>query len=472
MTIQTTAGEVSGTTTDGIGRFLGVPYAQPPVGHLRFAAPVPVEPWHGVREAHRHGPTAVQDPYPGEIGKLLSSVAIDGDDILTLNVWTPAEADAAPVVLWIHGGAFERGTAALPGYDGSAFARDGVVFVSVNYRLGAEGFSVFPDAPRNLGLRDVALALQWVHREIAGFGGDPDRITVMGESAGGALAAALLVRPDTAGLISGAVIQSGPLIVESPRRAGRVTVQTAKRLGTAPTRAAFAERSAADILAARRELAAGSTPLKGAPGYALVLDPESLPASPHLALADVDVPVLIGTNTDEYRLWFPPAALAGIRSHHLTIARLALGISARALRAYRETWRGASAGELFGQLATDYLLRAPAVRAARSRRAPTYVYEFAWNSPVRELRAAHAMEIAFVFDDLAGTDAPRLVGTAAPNELAQRMHGDWVSFITTGDPGWPVFEVDETVQRYDDHSESVRLPRSAALDAMAAPRVR
>src|SRR5690606_36567385 len=109
MTIQTTAGEVSGTTTDGIGRFLGVPYAQPPVGHLRFAAPVPVEPWHGVREAHRHGPTAVQDPYPGEIGKLLSSVAIDGDDILTLNVWPPAEADAAPVVLWIHGGAFERG---------------------------------------------------------------------------------------------------------------------------------------------------------------------------------------------------------------------------------------------------------------------------------------------------------------------------------------------------------------------------
>ncbi|WP_258566812.1 carboxylesterase family protein [Microbacterium sp. Se5.02b] len=154
-------------------------------------APQPTTAWHGVREATRFGPTPPQHPYAGEIGELLGSVRIDGDDILTANVWAPTEASGAPVLLWIHGGALERGTAALPLYDGTVFANAGVVFVSINYRLGSEGFSVLDGAPRNLGLRDAAAALEWVHREIAAFGGDPARITAMGESAGGAVVAGL-----------------------------------------------------------------------------------------------------------------------------------------------------------------------------------------------------------------------------------------------------------------------------------------
>ncbi len=221
--VTTTAGVVRGDSREGIRRFAGVPYAEPPFGDRRFLPPVPRAPWEGVRDATAFGATAPQRPYGGALGTLLPTVEIPGDDILTLNVWSPEDAAGAPVLLWIHGGALERGSSALPSYDGASFARDGLVFVSVSYRLGSEGFSVFPDAPRNVGLRDVALALEWVQREIGAFGGDPSRITIMGESAGGALVAALLAEPASAARVSGAIIESGPLEAPSPERAARVT---------------------------------------------------------------------------------------------------------------------------------------------------------------------------------------------------------------------------------------------------------
>ncbi|MBD3753612.1 MAG: carboxylesterase family protein, partial [Micrococcales bacterium] len=187
-------GPLRGGASDGIRRFLGIPYAAPPFGPRRFQLPSAPDSWTGVRDATQFGPAAPQTPYRGRTGQLLPSLNSDGtdEDILTVNVWTPASATEPasgplPVVLWIHGGAFERGGSSLDGYDGTSFARSGVVFVSANYRLGSEGFSVLEDAPRNLGLEDVAAALRWTHAEIAAFGGDPSRITVMGESAGGAL---------------------------------------------------------------------------------------------------------------------------------------------------------------------------------------------------------------------------------------------------------------------------------------------
>lgn len=163
-----------------------------------------------MRDATAFGPTPPQRPYEGPIADLLASVSIPGEDILTVNVWAPEDADGAPVVVWIYGGAFERGTAALTGYDGTTFARDGIVFVSINYRVASEGFSVLEGAPLNLGVADAALALAWVRREVAAFGGDPARITLMGESAGGAIVAALLVRPETE--VAGAIVQSAPLV--------------------------------------------------------------------------------------------------------------------------------------------------------------------------------------------------------------------------------------------------------------------
>ncbi|WP_243225845.1 carboxylesterase/lipase family protein [Microbacterium sp. CIAB417] len=464
--VSISTGVLRGTTADGIRRFLGIPYAAPPFGENRFRKPQPPAPWDGVRDATAFGPTAPQLPYPGAIGELLGSVRIPGEDILTVNVWAPEGADGAPVVLWIHGGALERGTAALPAYDGTSFARAGIVFASIGYRLGSEGFSVLDGAPRNLGLRDAAAGLEWVHREIPAFGGDPHRITVMGESAGGGLTAALLARDDSRALIARAIIQSGPLEAQPEAKAARVTTQLAKRLDVPAERSAFAALPPDELLQARRAQATGSSPLGGAPGFQLAIDPDSLPRSPHEALRSLTTPLLIGTNTDEYRLWFPPEALAGISRAKLFAARLALRIPGRAERAYRAAWPGAGTGEIFGQLATDVMLRAPATRVAADKPSPTFVYEFAWQSPVRDLRAAHALELGFVFDTLADAESQRLAGPDAPQLLAERMNADWVRFISTGDPGWPAFDARRITRVYDEQVEDLPQRRTRGLDLL------
>ena len=459
-------GIVRGTLDAGVRRFLGIPYAAAPFGSNRFRAPQPAAAWDGIREAVDFGPTPPQLPYPGPIGELLGSVRIDGDDILTANVWAPEDAAAAPVLLWIHGGALERGTAALGLYDGTRFARAGIVFVSINYRLGSEGFSVLDGAPRNLGLEDAAAALSWIHREVETFGGDPTRITVMGESAGGAIVAGLLAKETSRALIARAIIESGPLEAQTPRKAGRISVQLAKRLGARPDREAFADISPDSLLETRRQHAAGSSPLGGAPGFQFAIDAKTLPRSPHEVLPEIDTPLLIGSNTDEYRLWFPPAALDGISELKLLAARLALRIPRAAVREYRAEFPGASTGEIFGQLATDVLLRAPLTRLARKRTAPTYVYEFAWNSPVRDLRAAHALELGFVFDRLDDPEAQRLAGPDAPRELAAEMHASWIAFVKTGDPGWPVFGPERRTRVFDTISATVPQRRTAGLDLL------
>ncbi len=464
--VAVSTGIVRGEVVDGVRRFLGIPYAAAPFGPNRFREPQTAPPWDGIRDATAFGPTAPQLPYPGAIGELLGSVEIPGDDILSVNIWAPQDADRASVVLWIHGGALERGTAAIPLYDGAGFARAGIVFASINYRLGSEGFSVLAGAPRNLGLQDAAAGLSWVHSEIASFGGDPGQITVMGESAGGALVAGLLANESSRSQIARAIIESGPLAAQTEKKAGRVTAQLAKRLGVTADRAGFAAVSPERLLEARRQQAAGSSPLGGAPGFQFAVDAGSLPRSPHEVLAGTDVPLLIGSNTDEYRLWFPPAMLAGISRMKLLLGRLALRIPRRAMAAYRSAFPGATTGEIFGQLATDIMLRGPLTTLARARTAPTYVYEFAWQSPVRDLRAAHALELGFVFDRLGDSEAQRLAGADAPQRLADEMHAAWISFIKTGDPGWPVFGTERNTRLFDTDSTTVPQRRMEALDLL------
>lgn len=459
-------GAVRGSEEEGVARFLGIPYAQPPFGENRFRSPQPVPAWEGIRETTQFGPTAPQLPYAGAIGELLGSVRIDGEDILTANVWAPIGASAAPVLLWIHGGALERGTAALPLYDGTVFAKAGIVFVSINYRLGSEGFSVLEGAPRNLGLRDAAAALEWVHREISAFGGDPAQITAMGESAGGAIVAGLLARDDSRALIHRAIIESGPLAAQPVKKAGRVTAQLAKRLGIRADRAAFAEVSPEQLLDARKAQSSGSSPLGGAPGFQFAIDSESLPRSPHEVLGEIDTPILIGSNTDEYRLWFPPAALAGISELKLQAARILSRIPQRAVREYRAAFPGASTGEVFGQLVTDLLLRAPLSRLAAARPEHTHVYEFAWPSPVRDLRAAHALELGFVFDRLSDDETVRLAGAEAPQAIADEMNAAWVGFVTDGDPGWPVYGSGRQTRIFDVPSATQPQRRTSGMDLL------
>jgi para-nitrobenzyl esterase len=477
--VTVSTGAVRGTREGALDRFLGIPYAAPPVGDLRFRPPAPAASWEGERDAAGFGPTAPQRPYAPAIARYLGSVAVPGDDILTVNVWTPADRgpDAAlPVLVFVHGGALTRGAAALPTYDGERFARHGIVFVSIQYRLGQEGFAVLDDVPQNLGVLDQQQALRWVRREIAAFGGDPARVTAMGHSAGANTLTALLALPHAKELFDRVILQSGPLVAQPPKRAGRMTREIAKRLKVPATRAGFADVAADDLVAQQAEVAAGGSPLGGGPTVALAIGGEAVPRNPLDALLAGQgrgIPALIGSTSEEYRLWLVPSgAVDKARWSTVTLARLAARVPARVVRAHRKRRPDALAGEVLGEVMTDMLLRGPIARFADSRAsaagaAPTWVYEFRWKSPVDRLGAAHVMELGFVFDRLAEPDAIGIGGPDGPQALADAMHGAWVSFVVDGDPGWAPWSARRPVQAFDaDGGHIDYAPRQDELEGL------
>ncbi|WP_444971507.1 carboxylesterase/lipase family protein [Streptomyces sp. SAI-25] len=453
-TARTAQGTVRGAVERGVAVFRGIPYAAAPVGARRFRGPEPPEPWEGVREALAFGPTAPKRPYAPPLDRLLPDPEVPGDEWLNLNVWTPStDAAGLPVLVWIHGGSLLHGSSAVPVYDGWAFARDGVVLVSVNYRLGIEGFGLFPDAPANRGLLDQLAALEWVRENIAAFGGDPDRVTVAGESAGAVSVAALLATDRAAGLFRRAVLQSGAPAALAPEAARGTTALIAKRLGVPATAAALAAVEPEALLAAQTGVTSGGNPLTGRNSFQLVVDGELLDRDPAEVLrtgAASGVDLLMGTNTEEYRLWFVPSGLTErIGRLKLRLALLKFGVPNATARIYRANRPDATPGELLGALATDLLLRAPLNRLADARvgaEGATYVYEFGWPTPVQRLGACHALELGFVFDTLAHPDTRALTGPDAPQELADAMHRAWVDFATTGDPGWPSWDARRPVR--------------------------
>ncbi|MET0673859.1 MAG: carboxylesterase family protein [Microbacterium pygmaeum] len=457
--VSVSTGALRGSRSDAVDRYLGIPYAAPPFGPRRFEIPQPPDPWEHERDATRFGPTAPQALYAKALRRYLPSVEIAGEDILTVNVWTPADRsaeDRLPVLVFVHGGALTRGAAALPSYDGTTFARHGIVFVSVQYRLGQEGFAVLEDVPHNLGVLDQQAALRWVRREIRAFGGDARQVTVMGHSAGAATLAALLALPQAVELFDRAILQSGPLSAQTPAKAAGMTRAIARRLGLAATRAGFASVSPAGLAEAQAQVSASGSPLGGAPSVVLALGGEAVPAVPLEALeagAGRSIPVLLGTTSEEYRLWLVPSgAVQKIRPLTLALARLAARVPARIVRAHRARRPEATPGEVLGEVMSDMLLRGPLTRFADSRAdaaAPTFVYEFRWQSPVDGLGAAHGMELGFVFDRLDSPDAVAMGGPDAPQALADAMHSAWVGFVRTGDPGWPRWSTNRPVQVFD-----------------------
>ncbi|MEU4277432.1 carboxylesterase family protein [Streptomyces tanashiensis] len=478
--VRTPNGVLRGALKDGVASFLGIPYAQAPVGALRFRAPEPAEPWEGTREATAFGATAPKRPYAPPLDALLPDPEVAGDDCLNLNVWTPWPAagpgDGGPgdggraVMVWIHGGSLIHGSSAVPVYDGTAFARDGVVLVSVNYRLGVEGFGVFPDAPANLGLRDQIAALTWVRENIAAFGGDPDRVTVFGESAGAISIAALLASPLAKGLFRRAVIQSGAPSARSIDVARRTTEAIAARLKVPATAEAFAGVDPERLLAAQTAVTGKGNPVLSGHTFHIAVDGDVLPDHPGDLLADgasADVELLMGTNTDEYRLWFVPGG------HTERVGSLAQRfllrkgrISPRVAKVYREGRPQEKPGEVLGVLAADKLLRIPQNMLAdyrlAGRTAATYLYEFGWPSPVLGLRACHALELGFVFDTLDLPETRALTGPDAPQALATAMHAAWVAFAKTGDPGWRPWDPARPVMTFGPGVPSlVEAPREA-----------
>ncbi|WP_369975078.1 carboxylesterase/lipase family protein [Thermobifida halotolerans] len=401
--VGTENGEVRGRRENGVAVFRGIPYAAPPAGPDRFAAPRPPEPWSGVRDALEFGPTAPRPPYPEAIDRLLVERFIPGEDCLNLNVWTPdPNAVALPVMVWIHGGAFTNGSGSEPVYDGAAFARDGVVMVSFNYRLGVIGFGSLPDAPANRGLLDQIAALEWVRDNIARFGGDPGNVTVFGESAGAMSVCTLMATPRARGLFRRAVAQSGAgNVAVAADDAATITRVLAERLGVEPTAAALGEVPTERLIEAQRQI---TQELQGSPDpavwgeriaggsvllpFAPVVDGGLLaqrPAEAIAAGAGGDVDLLFGTTADEYRLFLvPTGVLPFVTGDYLAAHLVKSGMDAAAAEAYTAEGRGEEPGDVLAAVITDQVFRIPAHRVAESRvgaSGRTFGYEFAWRTP-------------------------------------------------------------------------------------------
>ena len=465
-------GAVRGRWERSVAVFRGIPYAAPPFGPRRFRPPVPPQPWDGVREAAAFGPTAPKPPYSEAFARYLSDPDVPGDDCLNLNIWTPDPAPGArlPVFVWLHGGGLTRGSSAVPVYDGHSFARDGVVFVSLNYRLGIEGYGLFPDVPPNPGLRDQLFALRWVHESIAAFGGDPDRITLGGQSAGAISTGALLAAPQTQGLVRRAVLQSGPPETMARDRVRRMVRRMAGRLKVPATAEALATVDREQLLRVQAEISRLGSPILGGPAFGVVVDGDLVPRDPLEALtsgAARGVGLLTGWTRDEYRLWLVPGGLVervdrlGAVAVAGAMARCRVGSDVP--RGYRALHSDAGTAEIVGQMVTDHILRLPLHRLADGRDDPSYLYEFAWPSRLPGVGACHALELGFVFDSGDSPAARRLAGEGAPQELADAMHAVWVRFITDGSPGW---------ERWDTERHPVRIFGDGAPHTLHGPRDR
>ena len=453
VVVRTSAGLVRGLGGQ-IKRFLGIPYAAAPFGALRFAAPAPVTPWDGVRDALEFGPTAPGAGVGPESMMIYADPVIPGDDCLNVNVWTRELGERRPVLVWFAGGANVMGSSAQPIFDGTAFAHSGVVLVSVNHRLGVRGFAQLPDAPANRATLDQLAALQWVRDNIAEFGGDPNAVTVAGVSAG-AGAVVTLLSLDT-GLFRGAVVQSGLLgIGQTAQDAQRVSAEVARRAGVEPTAAALSavepDRLAEIAMAVTTAVQANPDPdVWGASvagsglAFGPVVDGALLTGSPLSLIqggAGRGVDVLIGYASDELL-----RMLHGVIPDGVDLA--GLGVDADTAQRYRVRRPDADTVELYASILADRIFRDP-VHAFAATRPGTYVYEFAWRSSLPGVGAAHGLDVGFVFNNL-GRSA--LEGEAPPQGLAEAMHRAWVTFARFGRPGWQAFP---QLMRFDRHPHTV-----------------
>lgn len=481
--VDTTAGRVRGRwRADAAGHrsaaFLGIPFAEPPFGELRFAAPVPHRPWEGVRDALEYGATA-QRGDPGVT--FIPEPSVPGASTLNVNVFTPAPAtDAAlPVLVYIHGGGYFAGSPASPWYDGAGFNRNGVVTVSISYRLGFDGFGWIADAPLNRGVLDWLLALEWVRDNIAAFGGDPSRVTIAGQSAGGGAVLTLLGMPRAQALFAGVYAISGVAADISVDRAEAFGRRLAEAAGVEPTREAFSTLSEERVRQVQGELSSrgrGGRPLDALRGFiddglelGPVIDGDLVPMATVEAIAagiGADKPLVLGATDDEFsmildgakgRLRFVPAAVL--------LGRVGLAATPRKayLAANRDVARLGNAA-VVGRYLTDRMFRTLALGVAHARgAAPTWLYRFSWTSPVSG-RAVHCLDVPFFFDCLAAERVGAVAGVHPPQVLADEVHGGAVAFVQHGDPGWPRFtDAAPTTRVYD-------TPSSVAEDGFAAVR--
>jgi para-nitrobenzyl esterase len=473
--IDTPSGRLEGLESRGIRSFKGIPYAAPPVGKLRWRPPGKARAWTGVRPATRFGDSAPQLSPAGRLVKTLIGVgsAGQGEDCLTLNVWTPGPGGAPrPVLFWIHGGAFVMGSGSTRLYSGSRLAlRGDLVVVTINYRLGALGFLNARELAAgheplcaNLGILDQIAALEWVRDHIEAFGGDPNQVTIFGESAGAMSVGTLLGTPRARGLFHRAILQSGAAHnVSGPERSTEVASVFLRELGLPSADPDRLEKMPLDdILRAQMVTTQRMGLVDGRLPWQPALDGELLPRSPLAAVADglaSDVPTLVGTNRDEWKLFM----IGDRKGHRLDEAgwrrrldrTLTLDVPDEAQR--REVVRradeayaapgddrsGGTPGDRWCAFQSDRIFHYPASRLAELQAAagaPTYAYRFDWAPPLvgGRVGACHGIEIPFVFGTLRAPWIRAVLGsTRAARKLSYRMQDAWIQFARSGRPGHP-----------------------------------
>ncbi|MEW6643488.1 MAG: carboxylesterase family protein [Pseudomonadota bacterium] len=486
VTVETPAGLLAGTTSDGVIACLGVPYALPPLGERRWAAPEPMPRWSGVREARTFGAICPQPPLaPAHVISPERATAVS-EDCLTLNVWAPAAAKAAPVMIWIHGGGFFSGSGSESWYDGHRLAQRGVMVVTFNYRLGPLGFLAHPElaseAPllttNNYGLLDQLCALRWVRDNIAAFGGDAGNITLFGESAGAAAVRCLMEMREARGLFHRAILQSGGFGSSALGEKAEPTLAAKLRVGLAYQKAlgarslaemrAIPAASLIDTMAFKfREIERGlrwwPTPNTWLPRS------DTNDISPGIA----DVPVLLGTNADE-GIFFAKA----FGTERLKYLGMSLGVLGRnAATLFRETSPLSRAGAEKGMrnLLAEFFFVERAYEMAAALRAlgrRCHVYHFSRIAPknrAADRRANHTYEIPYVFGlppDDNGYDATDAA-------LSRMMQDRWISFARTGDPNdgagthWPMFDGDRaSVMHFGDRPAIGSYPTSTLFELL------
>ena len=441
--VQIAQGTLEGQRQDDVTRYLGIPYAAPPVGENRWRAPLPAPAWNGTLRADRYAPNCQQAPAPRALRAWTSEYLIEGpisEDCLYLNVWTAATApgQALPVLVWIHGGGFSSGGATVPVYDGAGLAARGMVVVTINYRLGVYGFLSHPalrrengaQASGNYGLLDQVAALRWVRENIGAFGGDPTRVTVAGQSAGAAAVHHLIASPLAAGLFQRAIAESGSGMggaVPDGGASDAAGEQLMRRAG------------APDIAALRRMPPAALEKAAAGMAFRPNVDGRLLPDAAHVGRNTNDVPMLTGLTADEGSSMSASYGQATPASFAARLDKRYGSLAPEFAKLYPAATPDA-AGAAARQLERDRGLASTWLWAKRRLGAssqPVYLYYFTHVEPGPEAQrygAFHSSEIPYVFATLDRADRPY---TAADRALSGTVGAYWANWVTTGDPNGP-----------------------------------
>lgn len=482
--VKTSSGTVKGYEREGLAEYLGIPYAKPPVGELRLKRAVPNR-WEGVFDAKEYGPPSVQL----EDGKLTGS-----EDCLTLNIRTPLNAENLPVLVYIHGGGFNTGAASIKLYEGRAFASKGIVYVSIQYRLGVWGFydfSAYPeggDFDSNCGVSDQILAMQWIHENIAVFGGNPEQITIAGESAGGTSVLNMMAAPAAKGTFQQAIISSAiPNAYFSREMSKRDTDLFLEGMDwTADDIPKLKEIGAFEVIKGNEYMAENHQYRN--PGIFLqspVID-DLLPKRPMEAIKEggaAGIKVLISTNKHEGTMFVRPEKTCFPNSWDMIeemFRKNGCEASFPAVKAYYEPYNEIEingVGMGFINFATDYAFEVPALQLARAMKEYgdvwMYRFDFASNFMTKiGLLAGHAMELAYEFDEKEFgfmAEEMRHSQKDIACRLTDEMHRAWVRFVKDGDPlegAWPQYEDHDgvgLVRVYDETTSIRELDRSAVM---------